>query len=419
MVQPLVLVLVCAAALLAATALALAAEPLATVTVEAGKHDRLDTPVWAPLDVGLATWSAEDGAFRQGGPWWPALTERRDGRDVPVPCQVAPGTPPRLWWILGGKTAAGESRSFRVSRSGERPRRAADVRRSDETLDVTVGGKPVLRYRMAPVEPPAGVDRQYARNAYIAPAWTPSGLVVTDDFPPDHLHQRGIWFSWTKTEFDGRHPDFWNMKDAAIRFARMGPVAGGPVFASFEPHHEHLDLKAPGGQMVILEERWDVRVWNTGGPEAGYWLWDLVSTQRCAADRPLRLPKYHYGGLGYRGHREWLKQVSMRTSEGKTRADGNETKARWLDLSGPLDGKRAGVLILIHPTNFRYPQPLRLNSEQPQICVAPSQEGDWAIEPGAEYVSRYRFVVHDGDVTDATAARLWADFAEPPAVKVK
>ena len=385
---------------------ALAAERLATITVEAGQHERVDAPVSIAID-GLGT-----------GPL--GLREIRGGKKVEVASQVAAGTPPQLCWILSGKTPAGASRTFEVRpiahRQGGAP--AVEITNTDACLDVAIGGKTVLRYHTAMVTPPDGIAKSYARNAYIHPAWTPSGAIVTDDFPSDHKHQRGIWFSWTKTEFEGRHPDWWNMKQAAIRFTKMGPTAAGAVFASFQPHHAHLDLGAPGGGKTVLNEVWLIRVWNVGGPKAGHWLWDMVSTQRCASDSPLKLPKYFYGGQGFRGSRQWAKEVDMRTSEGKTRKDGNESKARWFDVSGLVDGKRAGCLIMIHPTNFRYPQPLRLNPKNPQTCIAPSQEGPWEIKPGADYVSRYRFCIHDGRMTDATAERLWADFAEPPVVKV-
>ncbi len=388
-------------------------DTLATVTVEAGKYDRVDTAVRVPLPGAAAEWP--DVVLRM----------TPDGRTSHLPCQVDPGDPPRLAVILPGRMEAGTTATFEVV-----PRTAKTVlvsaagfpsiRESEGHVDVKVCGLPVLRYHMAQTKPPEGVEQKYAHEAYIHPAWTPNGRVVTDDYPPDHKHQRGIWFSWTKTAFQGRHPDFWNLGKgtAYTRFAGMDKPVDGPVFARFLARHEHLDLKAPGGPKVILREDWTVRVWGTGGPKAGYFLWDLTSRQRCATDEPVRLPKYYYGGLGYRGNRAWLKDVAMRTSEGKTRTDGNESKARWLDVSGPLAGGKAGCLILIHPENFRYPQPLRLNPKQPQISVAPSQGGPWAIKPGEEYVSRYRFVVHDGEMDDATAERLWRDFAHPPAVTV-
>ena len=387
-----------------------AAEAIATITVEAGEHTRDDVPVSVPIAH----------LFQDPGPLW--FEETTGGKETDVACQVEPGTPPRLYFILVGRTPAGTSRTFRVwpIKKDYPGAGRAEVGRADGRLEVTVRGKPVLQYHTTQTKPPEGVGKEFAHEAYIHPAWTPAGRVVTDDYPPDHKHQRGIWFSWTKTAFHDRHPDFWNLGKgtAYTRFAEADATMSGPVFARLDARHEHLDLKAPGGPVVMLTEDWTVRVWNVGGGDDAYYLWDLTSRQRCATDTPVRLPKYYYGGLGYRGHRAWLKEVAMRTSEGKTRAGGNESKARWLDVSGPLDGGTAGCLLLIHPENFRYPQPLRLNPNQPQICVAPSQEGDWEIRPGQEYVSRYRFVVHDGKVDDETAERLWRDFADPPKVTV-
>ena len=33
---------------------------------------------------------------------------------------------------------------------------------------------------------------------------------MTDDFPPDHAHQHGLFFAWVSTSFDGHDVDFWN-----------------------------------------------------------------------------------------------------------------------------------------------------------------------------------------------------------------
>ena len=47
----------------------------------------------------------------------------------------------------------------------------------------------------------------------------------------------------------------------------------------------------------------------------------------------------------------------------------------------------------------------------------PSQAGDWTIEPGRDYVFRYRFYTHEGKVDVATAERVWTDFTSPPVAK--
>ena len=61
----------------------------------------------------------------------------------------------------------------------------------------------------------------------------------------------------------------------------------------------------------------------------------------------------------------------------------------------------AGIAILDHPSNFRHPQPTRLNPDNPFFNYAPSVAGEWRIEPGAPYVSRYRFVTYEGEADRA------------------
>jgi hypothetical protein len=49
----------------------------------------------------------------------------------------------------------------------------------------------------------------------------------------------------------------------------------------------------------------------------------------------------------------------------------------------------------------------------------PSLLGEWTMEPGKDYVFRYRFLVHDGKPSVEQIERIWQDYAEPPEVKVK
>jgi methane monooxygenase PmoA-like len=164
-----------------------------------------------------------------------------------------------------------------------------------------------------------------------------------------------------------------------------------------------------------------VRVYRPLAGAKPMYVFDWMSTQTCASDSPLVLPKYHYGGLGYRGSRQWEDKSNcfFLTNEGKDRSNGNETTGRWCWVGGKVDGQMAGVAILCHPDNFRFPQPMRLNPDEPFFCFAPSQGGEWRIEPGKPYVARYRFVVADGGADATEIERLWNDYAHPPTVTVK
>lgn len=299
---------------------------------------------------------------------------------------------------------------------------AVEVIKKDSFLQIQAGGNKVLRYSHALVPPPEGTSPLYARSGFIHPLWSPAGTILTNIHPPDHIHHFGIWMPWTKTKFEGKEVDFWNLGkgEGTVRFGKFLFTATGPVCSGFQAEQEHVALKTARGEKVVLNETWNVRVYNIGGPEKGYWLWDLTSTQRCDTDSPLYLPEYRYGGLAFRGLQKWQgENISFLTSEGKTRKDGHATRARWCDISGLTDKDWAGVTIMSHPENYRHPQPLRIHPKIPYFNFAPSQLGDWTIEPGKDYIFRYRFYVHDGKINVANAECLWYDFADPPKVKLQ
>jgi hypothetical protein len=47
-------------------------------------------------------------------------------------------------------------------------------------------------------------EGKYERCNYIHPLWGLDGNVLTEDFPADHLHQRGIFWAWHKILKDGK-----------------------------------------------------------------------------------------------------------------------------------------------------------------------------------------------------------------------
>ncbi len=342
-----------------------------------------------------------------------------------LPAQIGPGPSARLWWRLPGLLRAGERRLFEL-RAGTVPppadeANALHVTQTPNSILVRLGDRPVLRYNKVALPTPPDVPAKFARSGYIHPVWTPAGRIVTDDFPSDHRHHHGVWFAWTKTVFEGRHPDFWNLGGltGTVRFAAVIDTFAGPVFGGFRVRHEHLDLSAPDAPRKALDEVWTVRVWNVDPEHRAGFLWELESVQRCA-EASIRFPRYRYGGIGFRGAREWGgTNCRFLTSEGRTRKDGHGTRARWCDVSGPLGTATGGVAVMSHPRNFRFPEPMRIHPSIPFFNFAPSQAGDWSMAPGQDYVFRYRFLVHDGNAVVPVLEQAWTDFAHASEVRVQ
>lgn len=377
----------------------------AQVRVEAGALDRGESVVSFPMPKGLI------------GP-----ARLRRGKQI-VPVQI--DELQRGWFILP-PLPRGETATWELEAPVPETRIAPPMqaRRDGRHVGLSNRGRPLFHYQAEPGElPRPEIPAKFSRGGYLHPLFTPSGRVVTDDYPSNHQHHHGVWSPWTKTEFEGRTPDFWNMGDqkGRVEFVALDSTSSEQVFAGFTSRHRFVDMSAQP-EKAALDETWQIRAFNVGGTRERPWnLFDLVITQTCATASPLRLPKYHYGGLGFRGPWAWNGPNGCRflTSEGETnRIKANETRGRWCWIGGAADGQTVGVAILCAPDNFRAPQPMRVHPSEPFLCFAPSQLGDWAIEPGKPYVARYRFVAMDGEPNTEVIERLWRDYAEPPKVEV-
>lgn len=161
--------------------------------------------------------------------------------------------------------------------------------REGKQLVIRHGEREVLRYQAEPGDfPRADIPEIYRRGGYIQSFHTPSGRLVTDDFPPEHVHHHGIWTPWTKTVFEGRTPDFWNMGDGTGRvdFVALDEVLRKDSKVGFRARHRFIDMTAEP-EKPVLEETWQVEV--AVGEER--FVIDFAIKQVCAGGSHLKLPE--------------------------------------------------------------------------------------------------------------------------------
>ena len=296
---------------------------------------------------------------------------------------------------------------------------------TDDVIRVTLRGKPVLEYIKTEKPVPEGIEPHYRRSGYIHPVYTPTGKKLTGDFPADHAHQHALFFAWTKSGFDGRKTDFWNQaKDLGrIEFREVLNLRREERRVAFSVKHAFkVKMKSKAGDKWVdaLHEVWNVTVHRT--PD-DHFLFDIVSVQECASDKPLTLAKYHYGGMSIRGNYQWLKEkedhsikpgdVQYLTSEGKDRWEGNHTRPNWVAFSGQIDGQDVSAAIFCSPKNFRAPQHVRIHPNKPYFCFAPMVEGPFKIAPGRKYVSRYRYLVTSEAINPEKIEKHWKNYSKP------
>lgn len=332
-----------------------------------------------------------------------------------VPMQLSRGT---LYWTVHPQ-ASQRQVVYELKKGSPAKTEAMTVTMADGTLTLGASGKHLLRYQYETLYPPAGVDSAYRRSGFIHPLWSPHGQELTRIQPKDHYHHYGIWNPWTHVLYEGDTVDFWNLRgrQGTVRFANFISTTQGPVFGEYRALHEHVVLRKDEEEVAINELQ-TVRVYNPGGKD--YYVVDLVFNMNCATDSPVRLLEYRYGGFGWRTTEAWNKDNSeVLSSEGKTRKDADGSKARWCIVQGEVEGDHAGVVMMSYPSNYNHPEPLRIWPENQYgrgdmfANFSPTKDKDWLLEPGKDYMLKYRLIVFNGNFTKEQAEAAWQSFATP------
>lgn len=393
-----------------------ATQTLASFEIDLSKATNgIDVPVSAELDK----WKIDPSTTF-------SLVEIKKNKKIAIPYQLnkAGNT---LSWIIRQSGKEEKKYFYQLQKSAPGKFDMITAEDKDGALTIIADNKKLLRYFHKTVYPPAGIDTNYKRSAFIHPLWTPNGQELTRIQPTDHYHHYGIWNPWTHTLFESDTVDFWNIKgkQGTVRFAKFNSIANGPVYSEFEALHEHVVFKKDGSEKVAVNELQTVRVYNPG-ENKNYYIVDITSKLTCASQSPLLILAYRYGGLGWRATEFWDKANSeMLTSEGKTRDNTDGTKAKWCIVQGVLPGNDSGgAAMLSHPSNYNHPEPLRIwdktaNGGRGDVFAnfAPTKDKDWLLEPGKTYVLKYRLVVFNGKFDGGKAESAWEYFADPVSPK--
>jgi hypothetical protein len=323
--------------------------------------------------------------------------------------------------LVVGFLRAGESLTLSLAANKGQSAEVVRMRPGSDGLSLSAEGKEVLNFRTDKDKVPrTDIPATILRAGYLHPVRSPSGAIVTGDYPSNHAHHHGIWTPYTKAVFQGRTTDFWNMqsKKGEEQLRAVGRLWAGEVHGGFDAELRMTDLS---GTVPIdaLIDRWSVKAYAIKGPLKPMHVFDLTTTQTCATKDPLELPEYHYGSFGLRGPEAWDGKVGARflTSEGiSDRKKGDGTRARWCYLGGKTSAGISGTAVLSYPDNFRFPMPLRLHPDMPYFSIVPQKLGAFRIEPGKPYVTRYRFIVTDGEPDAKLFDACWNSLAHPAMV---
>jgi hypothetical protein len=371
---------------------------------------RVDVPVevdWTP-PLGDDSWQLEEvGAGAVGAGAGVLLCQRSAA-------QAGEGQPAsRLYFLLPPSPSEQPvTRKFQLVQTTDLPGPAFRWEdQQDGRLVLTEGERSVLTYVYG-MTLPAGVPAQFRRACYVHPLCDLDGHVLTDDFPKDHYHHRGLFWTWPVVRVGDATYDLWALEGMEQRFERYLGREAGPVYAALGAEAGWFH----GEQKVIQEAVW-LRVFRAG--EVGRAI-DLELTLAAVGSPVTRggRPGKGYGDLTLRfAPREG---TVLHSSEGPEPQDADQRIARWADLSAQFlnPARPAGAAIFNSPGNPTDPVGWTL---RPYGILNPAWPGtgEVTLQPGQSVTLRYRLWIHRGNVEAGHVADAYEAFANPPQARVK
>jgi hypothetical protein len=325
---------------------------------------------------------------------------------------AASGTELRGVWLMPSGAAGQRQFEWRESKTSFTPVMQAKGDPTSGQMDLTEGGKAVLRYNYRSVEPgdvldkvtPANRIYARARSDYIHPLYGLEGEVLTRDWSIDHPHHRGIYWAWPEVEFGTERGDLHALQKVFARPTGKVRLQSGPVFAEVEAENLWLwEDREP-----IVRETAIIRAYRATAQGR---LVDLAFRFIALKDGVTlaRRGTEHYGGLNVRMATPTSQDISVHTDPS------NAVPCRaWSDLSGVFGTVPAasGLTVLQHSQNPEYPgdwvQYPDLSWCQPTFPAAGTR---YALQRGNPLELYYRLVVHAGARPDNDrAAKLWDAF---------
>ena len=275
----------------------------------------------------------------------------------------------------------------------------------------TEGDTKVLFYQ---AERKALPDGQAARSNYFHPLYDLDGNVLTEDFPKDHIHHRGIFWAWHQVRIDGKtvqdqwvnRDSFWNIQDAGIESdARSASLALRVVWES------PLFTDAQGRRRPFVEERSVTRVHRAEGAirkiDFHQRLTALVDGVEIGGSDDAK----GYGGFSYRV--VMPPDIRFTGAQGVVTPIENAVAASpWMDVSGSYGTSgKSGLTVLTHPTTTGFPQSWILRARASmQNAVYPGRQPS-AIPRDRPVILRYRLVLHRGELAPSEIERLQKEYA--------
>ncbi|OYP37268.1 DUF6807 family protein [Rhodopirellula sp. MGV] len=280
---------------------------------------------------------------------------------------------------------------------------AVQLQLKEGKVFVSSGDQPICEYQQATTPR----DGAHPCANYIHPLFDFSGNPLTEDFPADHLHHRGVFWAWHQLQVDETPiGDGWMIERFRWEVTKSETLHQADGTAALNVAVDWKSEDFQNGVVPVVREQTSMKFYPD---QADLRQIDfdirLVATQ----------PNTRIGGSdddkGYGGFSLRIKMPEDLTFESQNGiqrpAYATVPASPWLTFRGRFNGEKASsVTLLTHPQSAGYPQPWILRSKRSmQNPVWPGQT-PVALSTDQPTRLRYRLLVHR-DTAESDQIEHW------------
>ena len=248
-------------------------------------------------------------------------------------------------------------------------------------------------------------DGVYPRANYIHPLYNVDGFELTEDFPKDHLHHRGIFWTWHQVIIgDKKIGDAWECKDFLwdVKKIEQGKILKDRLEFNIQTFWKSpLWIDSHGAQKAFLDEKTKVTVYTKAN---NYRVIDFeISLLALEPDLKLGGSDDNKGYSGFSVRMKMPEDILFTSNDGEVSPTvGPESAGPWMDVSGSLaaDGGNAGIIMICHPENPMYPEPWILRKKGSMQNPAYPGREPVLISNEKPTILKYRLVAYVGELSE-------------------
>lgn len=274
------------------------------------------------------------------------------------------------------------------------------MQKNEEGILILDDGEKFFFYQMEP----KSFEGKYERQHYIHPLWGPDGAVLTEDFPADHLHHRGVFWAWHQVYIGEKQiGDPWELIDFEqdLKDIEFRSRQDGTGLLSLRVNWLSDQWKKEGKKVPYLEENSTIIIHPI---EKNYRRLDFeISLLALEKDLFIGGSDDEKGYSGFSVRMVLPDDVKFSGQEGAVEPELTAVESpAYINILGSMgkEGKKAGIVIIDHPKNPGYPQSWILRKRNSMQNAAFPGNSIIPVSSFSPLVLKYTMLVYKGKMSD-------------------